>query len=983
MCVATISHTIKVFFVYYHNLPFDLISTSLICFFYRLIQSSRASDLIDTGLYGIAGSSRSEYGVMVQRQRTSRWPFLALLTCLFVLGAVLPHTWERIARLLDDTSPQADNIFHKIELADDTPVVSYPTVEEIIQSATPPGSIPQAVTAEPSAAILSQVSAPDVPDDETENSLSITQVVVPQTIPELAPETIPEAAPKTATDTTSKTESEIAPQTAAEEDVVDAFPSIPEPSPVPQPSKEQSSAITTKSESTKKEPALVAHLPSLTKTLPEIPKPEQLDINYPNTGLEPLESQISPKPDQSKSKNRTLKPWSEPTALLILLDDLAKSKESSDWAGETAQLARQLGPEIARNPSQADSILDRLAKSSAAAVSLADNVSDWSLARKMRQAAFAIQRRLEIWRAVVKLGVSSLVKEDMPKLDPRRLYMCLAEMDHITSVSAEGKQWREYLLLDSMKDWSLERSQAEADHQRNVARQVLSRMTQTPMSVRQRQFISSKPVAIFCAELRRWAAEPITPADVLRNIERYEQTRLSSDAQRLGNDLHSLAQSSDPQRRELARQVETHYRNANLRISLSEDMVNRLVPEQNMELAPVRDTVLGLPVRGQSLTSTDVTVRLIPDPTHVRLALEVTGEVVAMTSSTSGPATFYNDSDSLYAARKPLEIDQKGIRLMPAEVDVHHQTRLRDVATDYDGIPLIGMMARSVARTQHEQAKPEANREARRKVADKARQRIDAEAQKRLSEMVDRLNRNLFGPLVNLSLEPTMIEAQTTQQRMTMRLRVAGEDQLGSHTPRPQAPADNLASFQINESLLNNALQRLQLEGKTFTLPQLVQRISQRFQRPDLWQVKPENKNATITFAKKDAVTVRCQDGQIVLTISIAEMNKEPRQWNDFQVRVFYRPQVDGRSIELVRDGVVHLIGPNLINREQIALRGIFSKAFSKNDTVKLTPERLLEDPKLQDLAISQFVIDDGWIGVSVGRKEDALITSKLPTTRK
>ena len=129
--------------------------------------------------------------------------------------------------------------------------------------------------------------------------------------------------------------------------------------------------------------------------------------------------------------------------------------------------------------------------------------------------------------------------------------------------------------------------------------------------------------------------------------------------------------------------------------------------------------MLGVPVHGQSLTSTDVAIRLIPDPTRVRMALEVTGEVAATTSSTSGPATFINDSEALYAARKPFEINGKGVKLLPAEVDVQHETRLRDVATDFDGIPLFGWMARSVARTQHELYQPQANQEARGKVADK------------------------------------------------------------------------------------------------------------------------------------------------------------------------------------------------------------------------------------------------------------------------
>ena len=561
--------------------------------------------------------------------------------------------------------------------------------------------------------------------------------------------------------------------------------------------------------------------------------------------------------------------------------------------------------------------------------------------------------------------------------------MCLAEMDRLMKTSAEGRQWQKYLLVDALKEWTSQRSGTETEQQRKVAQRVLARMMQTPMSIRQRQFVASEPVAAFCAELRHWAADPLTSADVLRDIERYEQTRLPGDARRLAGDLRSLAQSSDPDRRELARRVETHYRNANLRVSLTEDILNRLIPEQNLELAPVSDTVMGVPVRGESLTSTDLALRLIPDPDRVRMALEVTGEVAAMTSSNSGPATFYNDSESIYAARKPLEIDQKGIKLMPAEVDVRHQTRLRDVATNFDGIPLLGWMARGVARQQHEFFKPQANQEAGGKVAEKARQRVDSEAYDRLAEAVNNLNRNVFGPLVKLSLEPTMIEAQTTQQRITMRLRVAGEDQLGSYTPRPQAPENSLASFQINESMLNNALQRLQLEGQTFTLPQLAQRISERFQRPDIWKIKPEYEDLIITFAKKDAVTVRCQDGQVILTLSIREISKEPRQWNDFTVRVFYRPQVNGRSAELVRDGVVHLIGSRLNNNAQIALRGIFSQVFPKNETVKLTPDRLLVDPKLQDLAITQFVIDDGWIGFAVGPKQYAVQTTQLPSTRK
>ena len=143
-----------------------------------------------------------------------------------------------------------------------------------------------------------------------------------------------------------------------------------------------------------------------------------------------------------------------------------------------------------------------------------------------------------------------------------------------------------------------------------------------------------------------------------------------------------------------------------------------------------------------------------------------------------------------------------------------------------DGIPLFGTLVNGVAKSQIEQNKPAANREVKQKVAAQARERIDAEARQRLTEVVARMNQRVFDPLNALSLDPQMIDGETTDKRFTMRLRLAGEDQLGSHTPRPQAPADSLASVQIHESVLNNGIQRLQLNGRTFTLPELSQHIA-------------------------------------------------------------------------------------------------------------------------------------------------------------
>ena len=81
-----------------------------------------------------------------------------------------------------------------------------------------------------------------------------------------------------------------------------------------------------------------------------------------------------------------------------------------------------------------------------------------------------------------------------------------------------------------------------------------------------------------------------------------------------------------------------------------------------------QDPIVGVPVRGQSLMASEVTVRIIPDPHHARLALEVNGDVASLTHSMAGPATFYSESEASYVARKPFEISLRGIRMWPTEV---------------------------------------------------------------------------------------------------------------------------------------------------------------------------------------------------------------------------------------------------------------------------------------------------------------------------
>jgi hypothetical protein len=57
---------------------------------------------------------------------------------------------------------------------------------------------------------------------------------------------------------------------------------------------------------------------------------------------------------------------------------------------------------------------------------------------------------------------------------------------------------------------------------------------------------------------------------------------------------------------------------------------------------------------------------------------------------------------------------------------------------------------------------------------------------------------------------------------------------------------------------------------------------------------------------------------------------------------------------------------------DQIPVHGIFARTFSRERPVYLMPARLTNHPKLADLEVSQFVVDEGWIGVAFGAKQMA-----------
>ena len=179
-----------------------------------------------------------------------------------------------------------------------------------------------------------------------------------------------------------------------------------------------------------------------------------------------------------------------------------------------------------------------------------------------------------------------------PAVDPRRFNKCLNEVDQLTSNSSEGHAWRKYLLIESLREWA----PAAATTTSGCRATWRSRCSSVQPDV---GHFASAAVPHLRADGRASPgdAAPHRRAGgsnrLLQHLENYEKSGLPSDARLLARDCQFLAVGTGAAQRELGERIEMHYRNANLRIAVTAELLNRMIPKREPEYAPVKDTIQG------------------------------------------------------------------------------------------------------------------------------------------------------------------------------------------------------------------------------------------------------------------------------------------------------------------------------------------------------------------------------------------------------
>ena len=700
------------------------------------------------------------------------------------------------------------------------------------------------------------------------------------------------------------------------------------------------------------------------ETNPEAPRVEITPLlTPPRASLDRVKVSVSKKGAETAPHVSTF--WPMPRDLALRLEQLAEIEGCAEWADRVRFALQQLHHTESQHASGATEYLDILDAAVQKATALAKNEKRPRECSVILRANYALARRVEIWRQIHQVLQGQTLPVSLRRDDDLQIAQRLDAIDEQLAGARQGNAWSEYLRLSQLRELI---GSGRTQTQHRLARHILSRMESDQLTPEQLAMLKDSPFSELAVSLRRWADEPVDCTALLDDIEAYEETRRVDAAHSLARLYQNSRWSTNPEIEELSELLNSHYRNANIRVAIASELLNRMIPVIEPTDEDVNEYIQGARVYGVSRVHTKLSATIVPDYARWRIGVEASGEVESSTAANAGPATFYNEALSRYLARKLLIVERNGVRVWRAEAEADSAAGLTGFRTDFDRVPILGWLARSIALDQHDSRFHSARRAAEERLAARVSERLDEEVHVRIEEAERDFNEKLYSPMQKLGLDPLALDLHTSKTRLIGRYRLAGDHQLGAHTPRPQAPGDSLLSVQIHESAVNNIIEQLELDGKESDLRELYREIGAKFARPDLEAPDDVPEKVTIRFAESEAIRVRFEQGRVIVTLRIAELRRGWRhKWNNFAVRAYYVRDPTQLDANLVREGSIELDGHHITSIDRIALGGIFSNTLSRNRPFNLINKRIAESENLQDLQVTQFVVTEGWIGVALG----------------
>ena len=315
----------------------------------------------------------------------------------------------------------------------------------------------------------------------------------------------------------------------------------------------------------------------------------------------------------------------------------------------------------------------------------------------------------------------------------------------------------------------------------------------------------------------------------------------------------------------------------NLRLTVSENFLNRLVARDETKPGEVRDFILGAQVSGRQTTATQVRLDLLPGASNARGALVLNGTTQSATTGVTPQAMVDVASQQQFVAVKEIFFDGMKFSTRHAVVHVRAKNQTLGAVTPLTGT-LFGGIANRIAYREAERRKPEAEAVARDRVAERVFPEFDNAIDQQLASANDQLESRVRRLLRTANLMPTLQQVSSTDTALHYSAQLATESPTtSSPTFEGRLNVDRGLSLMVHESLLNALVARSGLKGMKTTdreIKALIAPFEYKTDKDELEAAQPpvglpgmDNVVTDIEFDESDPLTIRLEQGRALVTM--------------------------------------------------------------------------------------------------------------------
>ena len=315
----------------------------------------------------------------------------------------------------------------------------------------------------------------------------------------------------------------------------------------------------------------------------------------------------------------------------------------------------------------------------------------------------------------------------------------------------------------------------------------------------------------------------------------------------------------------------------NLRLTVSESFLNRLVARDETKPGEVRDFILGAQVSGRQTTATQVRLDLLPGAAKAHGTLVLNGTTQSATTGVTPQAMVDVASQQQFVAVKEIFFDGMQFSTRHAVVHVRAKNQTLGAMTPLTGT-LFGGIANRIAYREAERRKPEAEAVARDRVAERVFPEFDNAIDQQLASANDQLETKVRRLLRTANLMPTLQQVSTTDTTLNYSLQVATDAPITSSPAfESRRNVDRGLSLMVHESLLNALVARSGLKGMKTTdreIKALIAPFEYKTGKDELENAQPpiglpgmDNVVTDIEFDESDPLTIRLEQGRALVTM--------------------------------------------------------------------------------------------------------------------